>query len=181
MKKIKKMKYVIFYTKKVVMNDDQFNDLINLSSKINLNKKFEVINPNNVTNFDYENYTQITNNEVIETNENFNQKLTKNDYFKAYRSKLFNFLKPIILLRDTGICPIINKLTDKDIHHIDKNPLNNNPRNLIAISSQAHFWLHKNKINFDFQKIMETKEDFNKLIDKQIEEFNTIYNNKFKL
>ena len=175
------MKYLIFYTKKVKMEDHQFNNLINLSNKINLNKKFEIININNVTSFDYENYTEITNNEIIDTNEIFNKKLTNKDYFKSYRSKLFTFLKPIIMLRDTGNCIISNKLTDKDIHHIDKNPNNNNPRNLIAISSQAHFWLHKNKINFDFQKIMETKEDFNKLIDKQINEFNTIYNNKFKL
>ena len=67
------------------------------------------------------------------------------------------------------------------MHHIDFNPFNNNPRNLIAISEAAHLWLHKNEIDFDFKKYIDEKEEFNLLIDKQMEEFKHNKLNNFSL
>ena len=175
------MKYVIFYTKKVKMQDFEFKKLLEISEKVNLNKKFCLVNPKDLLDFDFENYKEIKNAVITETKKNFQKIITKKAFFEAYRAKEFAHIKPLILLRDTGECIITQKKEKKDVHHIDFNPFNNNPRNLIAISETAHLWLHKNELDFDFKKYIDEKEEFNLLIDKQMEEFKNNKVNNFSL
>lgn len=163
------------------MTEEQYDSFIDLYDRLNFNKKYEVDQINNINPSIYKDYSIIDIPTFINTNENFNKKLNNKEYFKAYRNKLFTFLKPIIKLRDVGPCIITGNNELKDIHHIDKNPMNNNPRNLIAISSTAHYKLHYNKISFDFGVYIESVENKNLEIDKVIEEFNRNYNNKFKI
>lgn len=175
------MKYLTFYTNKIKMTEEQYDSFIDLYDRLNLNKKYEVDQIKIINPSIYKDYSIIDIPTIINTDENFNLKLNNQAYYRAYRSKLFNFLKPIIQLRDVGPCIITGNNELKDIHHIDKNPMNNNPRNLIAISSTAHYKLHYNKISFDFGVYIESVEDKNSEIDKVIEEFNRNYNNKFKI
>ncbi len=160
------MKYLTFYTNKIKMTEEQYDSFIDLYDKLNLNKKYEVDQIKKINPSVYNQYSEIELSKTTNTDENFNKKLNNKEYFKAYRNKLFTFLKPIIKLRDVGPCIITGNNELKDIHHIDKNPMNNNPRNLIAISSYAHYRLHYNKITFDFGKYIRKVEKKNKEIDK---------------
>lgn len=175
------MKYLIFYTKKVKMQDFEFKNLLEMSEKINIDKKFFLVNPKDLSDFDFENYKEIKNTIITQTKKNFQKSITQKAFFEAYSSKEFAHIKPLILLRDTGECIITQKKGKKDVHHIDFNPFNNNPRNLIAISETAHLWLHKNEMEFDFKKYINEKEEFNLLIDKQMEEFKSNKLNNFSL
>ena len=100
------MKYVIFYTKKVKMQDFEFKNLLEMSEKINIDKKFFLVNPKDLSNFDFENYKEIKNTVITQTKKNFQKLITKKAFFEAYRAKEFAHIKPLILLRDTGECII---------------------------------------------------------------------------
>jgi hypothetical protein len=50
----------------------------------------------------------------------------------------FYDIRPYIVSRDAGICPICDRLIDRPVvHHIDQDRFNNSPYNLIAVCSTA--------------------------------------------
>ena len=70
--------------------------------------------------------------------------------FEIYGIEWNDKLKEQIRKRDNYTCQICGEKQNKkklDVHHIDKNKKNNNPKNLISLCHYCHILIHNNKKN----------------------------------
>lgn len=68
-----------------------------------------------------------------------------NSHFKdgTSYSKLFQEMRPLVLGRDGESCVVCQSTVRLVVHHVDHNPLNNDPTNLIALCNSCHMRHHK--------------------------------------
>lgn len=84
---------------------------------------------------------------------------------KINRGKNFNKSRIKVLIRDQQVCQHCGfdfkqggKSNQIHVHHIDKNPKNNNVNNLVLLCAKCHKLAHHQKLNFKFKKDFEPKQ-----------------------
>lgn len=78
--------------------------------------------------------------------------------------KEFNKNRIKVWIRDKQVCQHCGfdfkeggKSNQKHVHHIDKNPQNNNINNLVLLCAKCHQLAHHNNLKFNFKKDFEPK------------------------
>lgn len=68
----------------------------------------------------------------------YRKNIQKLNALARYTHGFTDKLKREIKLRDKNTCQKCGKMNDLDVHHIDGDRLNNNPKNLITLCKKCH-------------------------------------------